>query len=289
MREGGEALLRWYARRRSAYPWRVRSDPYRVLVSEVMLQQTGAARAAPAFERFVGLFPTVESLAAAPVGGVLGAWAGLGYNRRALALARAARAIAAAGGRVPASPEELRSLPGVGPYTAAAVASLAYGVPVAAVDVNAGRVVSRALLGADEGEAPPARVREAAASWLDQAAPGEWNQALMDLGREVCRPRPRCAACPLSAWCRFRSAGLTAAPRRRRQGPFEGSFRQVRGRVVAVLRERRLASLCVIAREAGEPLERVARAAAALAAEGIVRAGPAALAGRPGGRVWLER
>src|SRR5438445_5270827 len=128
------ALLAWYEPRRRRYPWRVGPDPYRVLVSEVMLQQTQAERVGPAFERFVGRFPDVHALAAAPKADVLRAWGDLGYNRRAVRLAEAARAVVRDhGGRIPSDPATLRSLPGVGPYTAAAVASIGHGLPVAAI------------------------------------------------------------------------------------------------------------------------------------------------------------
>jgi A/G-specific adenine glycosylase len=281
-------LMDWYRPRREAYPWRVRRDPYRVLVSEVMLQQTQAARVAPAFDRFIVRFPTLEALAAAPRSEVLREWSGLGYNRRAVALSQAARAVVHAhGGRIPSRPGDLARLPGVGPYTAAAVASLAYGEPVPAVDTNVRRVVARALLGADGPEAPLARVRDVAETWLDRGDPGGFNQALMDLGREVCRPMPRCDVCPLAGACRFRRAGGAPSTSRRAQGPFEGSSRQVRGRVVELLRARRSASLGTLAAQAGLAPGRVTEAVRSLSAEGIVRAGPGALDGRLRGRVRL--
>ncbi len=263
-----------------------------MLVSEVMLQQTQASRAERAYGAFLGRFPSVEVLAAAPRHDVLRAWEGLGYNRRAVALSEAARAIVRDhGARVPREPGALARLPGVGPYTAAAVASIGYGASVAAVDSNVRRVVARAFLGAEPDDASAGRVRDLAARWLDPGDPAAWNQAVMGLGREVCRPRPKCDICPLSAWCWFRregrGTGPAPRPARRRQPAFEGSFRRVRGRVVKVLRARTRAALRTLAREAGEPLERVARAVAALSAEGLVDAGPAALAGRPGGMVRL--
>jgi A/G-specific adenine glycosylase len=240
----------------------------------------------PAFRTFVRRFASVRALAAASHAEVLTAWSGLGYNRRAVSLAEAARAIVRDhGGRVPADPAILQRLPGVGPYTAAAVASLAHGLPVPALDVNLLRVVSRARLGSDA--APRGHVESAAARWIDRDDPGAWNQALMDLGREVCRPVPRCHVCPLDPWCRFRRAGEAPAPARRRQGRFEGSFRQVRGGVVADLRERPVATLGGLAHRLGQRVDRVAAAVRVLASEGLVRAGPAALAGRPSGRARL--
>ena len=245
-----------------------------------MLQQTQAARVGSAFDRFIAAFPTVRALADAPAAAVLRAWGGLGYNRRALALHRAARALVRDhGGRVPRDPAVLVSLPGVGPYTAAAVASLAFGAPIAAVDVNVRRVVSRALLGGGAGD-----VEGAAAAWLDRDDPGRWNQAIMDLGREVCRPVPLCGVCPIAPVCRFRrvarpgaDAGGSAAPRR--QPPFAGSSRQVRGAVVRVLRDRPRCSLRMLTEVTGHPPTRVAEAVVALHREGLIAAGPAALRG----------
>ncbi len=280
------ALLAWYGPRRRAYPWREARDPYRVLVSEVMLQQTQALRVAPAYRSFVRRFPTIRALARAPRADVVRAWGSLGYNRRAVALSEAARIIVRDHrGRVPADPEILAGLPGVGPYTAAAVASLGHGVPVPAIDTNVQRVVARARIGRDG--AAPAEVQEAAAAWLDRSEPGSWNQALMDLGREVCRPAPRCPACPLSGSCLFRASGGTPRGERRRQGRFEGSFRQLRGGIVRELRGVHSVTLASLAARLDRSTADVASVVGRLSVEGLVRAGPAALAGRPSGRVRL--
>ncbi|MGH2657525.1 MAG: A/G-specific adenine glycosylase [Actinomycetota bacterium] len=280
------ALLAWYGPRRRAYPWREARDPYRVLVSEVMLQQTQAARVAPAYRSFVRRYPTIRALARAPRADVVREWGSLGYNRRAVAVSEAARIIVRDhGGRVPADPEVLAGLPGVGPYTAAAVASLGHGRLVPAIDTNVRRVVARARIGRDE--AAPAEVQAAAAAWLDRSDPGSWNQALMDLGREVCRPAPSCRACPLSGSCRFRASGATPGWARRRQGRFEGSFRQVRGGVVRELRGVRSMTLATLAARLGGSTAEVWSAVARLFADGLVHAGPGALAGRPSGRVRL--
>lgn len=253
-----------------------------------MLQQTQAARVVPAFARFLARFPTVASLARAPRTDVVRAWTGLGYNRRAVALSESARAIVADhGGRVPRDPDALRSLPGVGPYTAAAVASLAFGAPVAAVDTNMRRIVARVRLGREADDIGPRFLRELAEAWLDRDDPGEWNQALMDLGREVCRPRPRCQVCPLESACRFRAEGATPGPPRGRQGRFEGSSRQVRGAVVRALVGRRSATLRTLADETGFPAGRVRDVFGGLVRDGLVDAGPGALAGRAAGRVRL--
>jgi A/G-specific adenine glycosylase len=280
--------MEWYQPRRRSFPWRVRPDPYRVLVSEVMLQQTQASRVIPAFERFVARFPSVSALALAPRSEIVRVWSGLGYNRRAVALSEAARAVIRDhGGRIPSVPEDLERLPGVGPYTAAAVASLAFGEPVAAVDTNVRRVVARALLGVDGAEASARVVADAAGRWLDRRDPGGFNQALMDLGREICRPVPRCEACPLASECTFRRIPRRSGPPRRPQPPFRGSSRQVRGRVVEALRNLRSASLERLAREADAPLSRVREAVRSLDDDGIVRTGPAARSGSPLGRVRL--
>jgi len=263
------ALLGWYGPRRRAYPWRGARDPYRILVSEVMLQQTQAPRVVPAYRSFLRRFPTLRALAAAPRRDVVLAWAGLGYNRRAVALSEAARAIVRVhGGRVPSELAALQALPGIGSYTAAAVASIAFGVPVAAIDTNVRRIAARVIDGTDE--VSPARERELAAAWLDAGRPGDWNQALMDLGREVCRPRPRCDACPLRPGCRFVALGVTPLPARRRQGAFEGSFRQVRGAVVRVLRERGTATVADLAGLTGADAARVAVAVERLREDGLV-------------------
>jgi A/G-specific adenine glycosylase len=284
------ALATWFEPRRSLYPWRGERDPYRVLVSEVMLQQTQAGRVVPAYRSFLERFPDVAALAAASRADVLRAWAGLGYNRRALALWRAAgEVVRTHGGPLPAEPAVLQGLPGIGPYTAAAVASIAFGRPLPALDTNVRRVVARTRLGSEAHEVSTGRVLQAAGSWLDRADPGGWNQAVMDLGREVCRPAPRCDACPLARWCRYRLAGRrpSSPPRHRPSDPFEGSTRQARGRVVAGLRTRRSGTLASVAVGAGLSLDRAAEVVRVLVADGLVAAGPAALAGRANGRVRL--
>jgi A/G-specific adenine glycosylase len=249
-----------------------------------MLQQTQATRVVPAYESFVRRFPTVRALAAASRADVLRTWDGLGYNRRAVALHEAARMIER-DGRLPAEPESLRRLPGVGPYTAAAVASIAFGVPVPAVDTNGDRVVRRFVLGRDD--AGGREVDRAAEVWLDRRDPGGWNQAVMDLGREICRPAPRCVQCPLARGCAFRRSGAPTPPRRPRQPRFEGSTRQLRGAVVRTLREREQMSLGTLAMVTGRPRADVASVVRDLADEGLVHAGPAALRGNARGRVRL--
>lgn len=266
------AVLEWYGPRRHAYAWRRGPrSPYRTLVSEVMLQQTQAARVEPIFECFIAKFPDVGALAEASRADVLRSWAGLGYNRRGVALHEAARAIVRDHrGRVPRDRDTLRRLPGVGPYTAAAVASIGHGQPIAAMDTNVRRVTARAIHGTEPDEVAPDRLARDAQAWLDPSAPGEWNQALMDLGRECCRPAPRCGDCPLASVCRFRAAGRTARPSGRRQPPFEGSTRQVRGAVVEALRTRRSAEAHTLAARTGHPARAIATATESLMRDGIV-------------------
>ncbi len=272
--------------RRRAYAWRRgRRSAYRTLVSEVMLQQTQAARVEPIFEAFVARFPRVDALAAASRADVIRAWAGLGYNRRAVALHEAARSIVREHrGRVPDDMDALTRLPGVGPYTASAVASIGYGTPVAALDGNVRRVVARAVRGAEPDEVAAADLASDAQAWLDPTAPGDWNQAIMDIGRLFCRPAPRCEECPLAPRCRFRLARRAGRSSGRRQSPFEGSARQVRGAVVAALRQtKRSVSAEALAERTGHRLPAVAVATASLAAEGIIertRSGRLRLSGR---------
>jgi A/G-specific adenine glycosylase len=203
-----EELLRWYAERGRDLPWRRTRDPYAILVSEVMLQQTQVARVVPRYLEWLERWPTADALAAAPSADVIRAWQGLGYNRRALNLQRAAREVAANGW-----PEDLTRLPGVGLYTAAAVDCFAHGRPVLPVDVNVRRVQER----------------------TGERFDHECAQALMDLGATVCLARvPRCGDCPLAGECPSR--GRRFEPQRK-QGPFEGSFRQRRAQTLRLVAE----------------------------------------------------
>ena len=200
-----------------------------------MAQQTQIARVDEAWVVFMERYPTPRDLADAPTADVLRAWAGLGYNRRALNLQRAATAIEADHrGRVPSDIVELEALPGVGPYTARAVAAIAFGQPVAAVDTNVRRVVSR-VLGEDLG---PARLQEQADALVDTDDPATWTHASMELGATVCVARsPRCDSCPVAAWCA--SAGRIETPKRRVSSPepaFELTTRWLRGRIIERLR-----------------------------------------------------
>ena len=195
-----DAVLAWYRAHRRELPWRGEADPYRVLLSEVLLQQTRVEQAIPYYHRFLEAFPTLQALAEAPEEAVLKAWEGAGYYARARNLKRLAEATPHG---LPRTYRELLALPGVGPYTAAAVASIAFGEPVAAVDGNVRRVLARLFA----VQTPrPAWLQETANALLARAAPGEWNQALMELGATTCTPRaPACRACPAARWCRGRA------------------------------------------------------------------------------------
>ncbi len=239
------ALLAWYDRRGRDLPWRATTDPYAVLVSEVMLQQTQVARVVPRYEAWLVRWPTAAALAAASVADVLRAWVGLGYNRRALRLREACAVVTREGW-----PDDLTALPGVGAYTAAAVGAFAFGRHRVALDTNVRRVLERTG-GPVVLSPPPGRA-------------AAFNHAAMDLGATVCTARrPRCDGCPVRAWCP--SAGAVAAlpGRARRPRPrFEDTDRWVRGRVVAAL-------------AVGDALpavapERLDRALAGLARDGLV-------------------
>jgi A/G-specific adenine glycosylase len=253
-------LLDWYATHRRALPWRETRDPYALLVSEVMLQQTQAARVVPYYEAFLARFPTAAALAAAPPRDVLEAWSGLGYNRRALRLQAAARVVADHGW-----PDDLTQLPGVGPYTAAAVGSFAWDRDQAALDTNARRVIERF----DGTSYTGAALARRAAELLPAGRAADFNQAMMELGATVCRPRAaRCGDCPVRGGCATRAAGgPVPAPRRRGAERFEDSDRWARGRIVAALL-------------AGGPppekltAERRERALAGLERDGLVVRGP---------------
>ncbi|MEE9561663.1 MAG: A/G-specific adenine glycosylase [Thermoanaerobaculia bacterium] len=216
------SLFEWFLEHQRPLPWRRSREPYGVWVSEVMLQQTGVETVVPYYERFLRRFPTVGDLAAAGIDEVLALWSGLGYYRRARQMHAAAQEIVDRGGRFPRRPEGLQELPGIGPYTAAAVASIAFGARVPAIDGNVVRVVSRllALESDPRKRAGRERIHQVAAALLDPEEPGTSNQALMDLGAMVCRPRqPRCGECPLVAGCRAAASGepesYPAARRRR--------------------------------------------------------------------------
>lgn len=229
-------LLAWFDARQRDLPWRRRSDPWAIWVSEVMLQQTRVEAVRLPFERFLARFPTPAAFAAATDDELLVAWQGLGYYRRARLLREGARAVVRDhGGVVPASLEQLADLPGIGDYTGGAVASIAFGMPVVAIDGNVQRVIARHRGIRGDIARAPARgaVRRVVSAWLDLARPGDFNQALMELGALVCTPAaPRCEACPVAADCVARRKGLVGLlPERAPRRP----PRQVSARVVLVL------------------------------------------------------
>jgi A/G-specific adenine glycosylase len=208
----GRELLAWYGKHKRDLPWRKSLDPYAVWVSEMMLQQTQVATVIPYFERWMKRFPNVAALANAEEGDVLHAWQGLGYYSRARNLRRAAEEMVQRhAGRVPARVADLRALPGIGPYSAGAIASIAYGQPEPLVDGNVIRVLARLFaLRGDPNRAPlKAQLWDIARSLVPVAAPGDFNQALMELGATVCTPRgARCEACPLARRCAAKARGL---------------------------------------------------------------------------------
>ena len=263
-------LLAHYRRTARDLPWRRTHDPYEVLVSEVMLQQTQASRVTPAFERFVQRFPTLEALAAAPLGAVLREWSGLGYNRRARDLHRIAR-MSPHG--LPRTVAGLDALPGIGAYTAGAIASFAFGQRVPFADVNIQRVLGRVILGR------PATAKKAVeldAAAMPRRSSDLWHHALMDLGATICKPRePKCGECPLNADCvaaRSEAAGgrppsMTA--RALRPAAYPVSDRRVRGAIVrALVMTDSGMTVPALEREIGDP--RVGRLVKMLTADGLV-------------------
>ncbi len=220
-----QALLTWWSGHQRNVVWRDATDPWVILVAEVMSQQTQLDRVNQRLSSFIAQFPTAEALAAASRTQVLAAWSGLGYNRRAVRLQDAAQRIAESGW--PRDAKGLQELPGIGPYTAAAVASLAWGEPVPAIDTNHRRVLSRWVgrpIGGTE-------LADFAKFLIPVDKPAAWNQAIMDLANAVCRPEPRCGQCPVTAWC----ADPTLYVRPTTQPRFVGSTRQARGAILRSL------------------------------------------------------
>ena len=209
---GVKLLLAWYRRGHRDLPWRRTTDPYRIWVSEIMLQQTRVQAAIPYYQRFLDRFPTVEALAAAAEQDVLALWAGLGYYSRARNLRRAAQQVVAAGG-FPRDYAAIRALPGIGDYTAAAIASIAFALRHAVVDGNVLRVVARVENDAADIASPRTRerFRAIAREWMGQYQPGVFNQALMELGATVCLPaNPLCHCCPIAGSCRALREGTVS-------------------------------------------------------------------------------
>lgn len=255
------ALLGWYDREARDLPWRRTRDPYAILVAEVMLQQTQVDRVIPKWQAWLERFPTVHALAAAPRSEAIRAWEGLGYNLRAVRLhAIACQTVLEFGGELPRCAEGLLRLKGIGPYTAGAVACFAYEQPVAMVDTNVRRVLSRVF------GVSPSKVERVADSVLARSDPWTWNQALMDLGATLCRARqPLCLVCPLLREC----AGPETPARRRASAkqPFTASNRYVRGRILDDLRHCEAVPLAELAARHGDRRDLIER----LIAEGLLQ------------------
>lgn len=272
-------LLRWGATNRRDLPWRRTRDPWRVLVSELMLQQTQAPRVVPKFDAFIARFPTPGACADAPLADVIAHWNGLGYNRRAVNLHRCATTIVERhGDTLPDDLDALLALPGVGPYTARAVLVFAFERDVGLVDTNAGRFLARAAAGRPLRRAEAQQIADAL------VPPGDawgWGQAVFDLGALVCTKRnPRCDACPIADACAWTRAGRPepdpvhagSAGISKRQAPLAGSDREGRGRLVrALIAGPVAADDLALAKACGWPddADRATRIAAALVAEGL--------------------
>jgi A/G-specific adenine glycosylase len=287
-----DALLGWYARAgRADLPWRLRRDPYYTVVSEFMLQQTQVDRVVPAFDAFVERFPDFEALARASVADVVRAWKGLGYNSRAVRLKHLADAVVNQyGGAMPHDPEGLRALPGIGPYTAAAVRAFAYDEDVAACDVNVRRVVHRLFLGIEwPARESPRDLDARALSIVPPDRAHDWNSAMMDLGATVCTARaPKCGECPLATSCVATPVDAVALEAARKTHArvassqeslrFKETTRYARGRVVDRLRElppERAISLLDLHRDLADALpgrspEHLATIISALVRDGLV-------------------
>jgi len=281
LRDIQAVVLDWYASHARDLAFRRTADPWAVLVSEVIAQQTQAERAAGAWTRLIAAYPTPSALAAASPAEVIRAWRGLGYNRRALTLrAAAVRIVENHGGRVPESFAELVALPGIGPYTARAVLAIAYNRPVAALDTNIRRVLGRAIEG-DERAAERRDFQARADGLVPAGRAAMWTHALMDVGAAFCREQnPRCAACPLASWCRFRLGGAVATSaagsRRAAPRPFPSTTRWLRGRILDRLRDAPDDDWVEFVDSVGShPHVRVAEELANLAHEGMLELDPA--------------
>lgn len=291
-------VLRWFDAHARAFPWRQHREPYATMVAEVMLQQTQTGRVGPSYAAFLEHFPTVEHLAHAPAMDVIRMWKGLGYNRRAVDLQRAAQMIVADhGGEFPADPKALKRLPGIGEYSAAAIACFAFDAQVPVIDVNVARVLSRSALGKDAEQVDRTRIADTATAWVPDGDAYRWNQALMDIGAMFCRAeKPLCQQCPLKTSCRYKAAGRNARPAapRMKQGTFEGSRRQKRGNIIDTLRDAASSgiTLAALARaihpgETERNLGWLVELLDGLEKDGLVRLTPAARRGNPRGSVQL--
>jgi A/G-specific adenine glycosylase len=272
------ATLRdWHARAQRPLPWRETRDPWSILVAEVMLAQTQASRVARIFPKFIDRFPIPASLAGAPTQELLAAWSGLGYNRRAIRLQALARILVdSLDGEVPSDPAKLRALPGIGPTIAAAVAAQAFGAQVLPLDVNVRRLLHRALAPMADDRALEELGRQLASAF----EPWAMVQASFDFGALVCRATPRCGDCPWRRRCAWDKRSPDPAPPRRRQSPFEGSHRQLRGQIVGLLGQGEHRGEVILAKLDAEPA-RFWHAWNELVREGFLDAAPPAEALEP--------
>ncbi len=228
------AVLQWYSKDGRKLPWRETTDLYKILVSEMMLQQTQVERVVPKYTEFLSRFPTAQDLAGAPPGAVIEAWAGLGYNRRALHLQQAAEGLLEG--------KAMDKLPGVGPYTAAALSAFARNEDVAVLDTNVRRVVGRLFFG--RKDAPLELIQGKAWELVPPGKSREWHNALMDVGSLFCASgRPRCSACPAQGFCAYAKKPAKEQSIASRQGRFAGSKRFYRGQVVSLLRKEKAVTL----------------------------------------------
>ncbi len=271
--EQQKALIQWWQTSSRDLPWRQTRDPWLVMVSELMLQQTQVNRVIPKYQHFIEKYPNPKKCSEAPPSSIIEAWEGLGYNRRAINLHRTSRVIVEThGGKVPKTLNDLLELPGIGPYTARAILCFAFEEDIGVVDVNIHRIISRVI-----GRAlSPLEIQIKADNFVPDGEGWIWNQALMDLGSDVCGSRsPDCGRCPLKSHCLWKGEGPDPAKRKPSSSSlnqtFEGSDRQGRGKLVNTLRNRRviLSELEEVMGWNGDP-ERCRRVAAGLIKDGLV-------------------
>jgi len=274
-------VMRWYrVHGRHALPWRRTKDPYHVMVSEIMLQQTQVDRVIPAYKAFLKRFPTLQKLAGASIGSVLRVWRGMGYNRRALYLNRAAQVcMRKFDGKVPSAYEALRELPGVGEYTANAILAFAFNKPVVFYDTNIRRIFSRVHFGKNPSAVSEKKLARIIARYALPAMryASVYHGALMDFGSLLCRARPLCSACPMQAFCRAAPKVLLGGPKalegrlaRYPQSKFEGSDREIRGKILDVLRGKKQEAVPMLAMRLREPKKRMERILRVLLRDGLV-------------------
>lgn len=267
-------IFLWYNTHRRDLPWRRTRNPYSILVSEIMLQQTQVDRVIPKYRAFLRAFPTVQKLAQAKTSAVIRAWKGLGYNRRALYLQRAAQAVVSEfGGIFPQSVDTLKTLPGVGEYTARAILSFAFEKPVPMMDTNHRRFYQRTLFGLRKKN--DQQLLNAAEQLLSTHRAYDWNQALMDFGSQVCvTRRPLCASCPIQQWCRAypKVLSVSLSRKKKKTTPFKETDRYIRGRILDTLRENHALTTQTLRRRFAEvEISRYQRIIRKMTLEGLIK------------------